>query len=353
MNIVHIASHMGNGAGKAIGGMAILGKMSGENTHRIVLLDTPQKLNHIVRCRNAGVEVVEYDKIQMVIADADVVVLNWWGGKLMDSFLEEFPDVPCRVVLWSHKNGYFDPPLPDLLINECDYLLATSPLTLENPNWCRNASLVYGCGDFQPELVLPKNDYALIQDRFTIGYVGSPSYKKLPPDYLDYCNSVIRQIPNCHFILAGETTTELQSDILRCGMERYFTLAGWVSNVDALLRTFDVFGYLLHPHTFATTENAVLEAMAAAVPTVISRDPLGMYLLEDRVSGFLVGSPEEYGSIMRELYESETLRKLMGQAGRIRTIQTYRPSENFERFNIACSLVAQMEKRVHSFRRKE
>ena len=348
MNILHITVHMGDGAGKAIGGLAILGSCSGEHTHRILLLDTPVKMNHIERCKDNGIEIIERDKTNAAIVAADVVVLSWWDGAVMDSFLAEFPEIPCRLLLWSHKNGYYDPPFPEGFVETFDALLATSPFTLENQNWQKKPhALVYGFGDFRPENVPVKPDYRLNGNRFTIGYVGMPGYKRLPPDCLDYFAEVIKLIPNVQFIMAGETSDEFRRDIANCGFEQYFDLLGWVSDIPALLSTFDVFGYLMRPDTSATTENSVVEAMAAAVPCVVSKPPIGKYLLEDAVSGFLIDNPEEYGRTMMKLYANSELRMRIGKAGREYAIHNYRVDENLERFNCACQRVSVIPEYVH------
>ena len=349
-NILHITVHMGDGAGKAIGGLAIMGSRSGKFTHRILLLDTPIKMNHIEKCKDNGIEIFKRDKTNDAIATADIVVLSWWGGTVMDSFLSEFTEIPCRVLLWSHKNGYYDPPFPEGFVETFDALLATSPFTLENQNWQKKLhALVYGFGDFRPENVPVKTDYHLNGDIFTIGYVGTPSYKKLPGNYLEYCKAVKQKIPNCHFVLAGEISDELRRDIDQHHMKPYFDLHGWVDDIYTLLKTFDVFGYLLRQDTFATTENAVIEAMASAVPVVVSKYPIGNYLLEDGISGFLADEPDEYGNIMYELYKDETLRGRIGKAGRMHTIQTYSTDENLKRFDTVCDLVMKKKKHIHTF----
>jgi len=341
---------MGDGAGKAISGFAIMGSRSGEQTHRILLLDTPVKFNHIKRCKDSGIEIIERGRAIEAIIAADIVILSWWGGAVMDSFLAEFSEIPCRTLLWSHKNGYYDPPFSVGFVEAFDGLLATSPFTLEKTELAqKQCALVYGFGDFIPENIPVKTDYGISGDRFTIGYVGTPSYKKLPVNFFEYCEVVKQKIPNCRFILAGEISDELQRDIKQHYLKSCFDIHGWVEDIYTLLRTFDVFGYLLRPDTFATTENAVIEAMASAVPTVMSKYPIGKYLLEDGISGFLADGPEQYGEIMYELYGNETLRKRTGEVGRMHTIQSYRTDENIERFNTACNLVMKNKKHIHNF----
>ena len=122
-----------------------------------------------------------------------------------------------------------------------------------------------------------------------------------------------------------------------------------MSDVGKLLLTFDVFGYLLCEETSATTENSVLEALAAGVPSVISRKPIGKYLFDDGVSGFLTDSPKHYGEILAKLYADEQLRVQIGRAGREHAIRTYRSDENLTRFNSACEVVMREQKSTHKF----
>lgn len=347
MNILHLAAHMGDGAGKAIGGLAVLGNKSGKDIHRVLLLDEPRKTNHIDRCCAVGVEVLPRDAAEFAINEADVIVLSWWGSSSMDTFLREFPNIPCRVMLWTHKNGFYDPPLSDALVRSCDKLLVTSPLTLENPAWS-DGTLVYGFGDFAPEKIPPKTDYSLNSDSFVIGYVGMPSYKRFPQNALDYMSKTISLIPDTVFVLAGEYSDEFKSDITLAGLADKVQLLGWTNDVLALLRTFDVFGYLLRSDSSATTENSVLEAMAAGLPVVMARKPVGKYLVRDGV-GFLADSPEEYAKNMLRIYESEDLRRTVGQAARKHIFTSCNASENLNYFQEACLKVIAKQKNIHKF----
>ncbi|MCW2278808.1 glycosyltransferase family 4 protein [Heliophilum fasciatum] len=338
---------MGDGAGKAIGGLAILGNKSGKDNHRILLLDEPRKTNHIDRCCAAGVNVLPRNMAGLAIDEADVVITSWWGSPIMDKFLREFPNIPCRVVLWTHKNGFYDPPLPDALVRSCDELLVTSPLTFENPAWS-DGTLVYGFGDFAPEKIRPKTDYSLNRDSFVIGYVGMPSYKRFPLNALDYMSTTIALIPDAVFVLVGEYSDEFKSSIILAGLEDKVRLLGWTNDALSLLRTFDVFGYLLRSDSSATTENSVLEAMAAGLPVVMSRKPVGKYLVKDG-TGFLVDSPGEYAQNLLRIYESEDLRRSLGQAARKHILTSCNVSENLNRFHEACLKVVAKQKYVHKF----
>ena len=54
MKVVHLTVHMGAGVGKAISGIVV---MDSKIQHVIVLLEKPNKMDHIERCRNEGIEV--------------------------------------------------------------------------------------------------------------------------------------------------------------------------------------------------------------------------------------------------------------------------------------------------------
>lgn len=347
MNILHITAHMGDGAGKAIGGLAIYGQRFQEDTHWILLLDAPKKTNHVDRCRDAGIEILTGSEAEAGIKWADIVVLSWWGSPSMDKFLTEYPEIPCRVVLWTHKNGFYDPPLPQSLVDSCDQLLVTSPVTFENPAW-RGGVLVSGYGDFDPADVPQKKDYTLAGNSLVIGYVGMPSYKRFPKNICDYIHRVLERVPHALFLFAGECSPGFRADLDSSGLTGCVKLLGWREDVLDLLSSFDVFGYLTRPDTSATTENSVLEAMAAALPVVMSRDPIGSYVL-GRDGGLLAASPEEYAEQIERLSCSEDLRRTLGQAARKRILSVCSVVENYSRFQQACGQAVQRQKYIHQF----
>jgi len=346
MNVLHIAAHMGDGAGKAIGGLSLIGQQRGDQ-HQILLLEQPRRQNHIDPCKAAGIEFVPVCEAPLAIAKADVVVISWWGSKTMDSYLRELPPVPCRILLWTHKNGFYDPPLSQNIVDACDHLLVTSPLSFENPAW-RGGTLVYGFGNFSAKAVPIKSDYSLSSENFRIGYVGMPGYKRFPADACDYFRAVLTEIPKARFIFAGEFSEEFRSDLERAGLSDRTTLLGWIENPSKLLPTFDVFGYLLRPDTSATTENSVLEGMAAALPVVMSREPVGKYIIGD-TAGILVETPQEFKCAMKRLYENQLLRQKMGQSARIKVLTESNMQENYDRFQRACRESVQKRKAIHSF----
>ncbi|MDR2357660.1 MAG: glycosyltransferase family 4 protein [Oscillospiraceae bacterium] len=330
--IVHITAHLGAGAGKAISGLAVADKAN--NRHSICLLAEPQRFNHIDYCRENGIPVHIGGDLERIIAENDIAVINWWEHRSTDALMADFPAVDCQKLVWLHRNGIYDPPLPQICLDFTDNFLVTSEFSKEHPK-LKNAPLVYGFGNFEPLDSEYKVDYSQNNDFFTVGFVGEPKYKKLPDDFLDYCEEVAGAIPNTRFVMAGEPEQALIDNVRDRRLQGYFDFRGWTENVRELLTSFDVFGYLLRPNTFATTENAVLEALAAGLPCVVSREPLGGYLLEDGKSGFLADSPKEYARIMKRLHDDGGLRRRVGTQAREYCAAKYVTADNVSRFDDA------------------
>jgi glycosyltransferase involved in cell wall biosynthesis len=345
MKILHIAAHLGAGAGKAIAGLILSDR---SNQHSVVLLAEPKKTNHIERLEKRGINIscIWENDIQIAINDSDIVILNFWGHDSLYKFLREFPQIPCRIALWSHVNGVLGIPLPVSLLKSCDRFLSTSEFTLDYPH-----DVIYGFGDYDANIFPCKENYALTQaDSFTIGFVGSPNYQKLAGDFVDYCLAVVERIPQARFVMAGEMSDDLMADIAASGMTNKFSFYGWVDNTTGLHAAFDVFGYPTAKNSFATTENVILEAMAAGVPTVLSSSPFGKYQLVDKESGFLFDTVQEYAEIMFNLYSDMDLREQIGKAGREYCKHKYSAERNVAAFDTAMrELMVEREKSIHSF----
>ncbi|WP_088188552.1 glycosyltransferase family 4 protein [Desulfosporosinus sp. FKA] len=341
MNVLHITAHLGAGAGKAIGGLAISDK---KNHHKIVLLCEPQKTNHIEKCKNNGVEVVLLNDINYTEYElwADVIIYNWWGHKTLDRFIEQHSLNREKSVLWAHVNGAYTPKPSEELLDTFDRYMVTSQFSIDAGVFdSKKTTLIYGFGDFEAEKIGPKSYYDTSVGVFTIGYVGSQDYQKLSPDFVEYCTKVIKKVPTVKFVLVGETNKQLVNAIESKGLTEYFDFKGWTDNVYECLHSFDVFAYPMNKNTFATTENVILEAMACGLPMAISRYPLGKYQLVDGESGFLFDTPDEYADIIYQLYTNKHLREAVGQKAREYAIDKYSLTDNIGKFNAKLNEVAE------------
>lgn len=357
MRILHIAAHMGAGAGKAISGMAISDR---ENKHRIILLDRPEKSDHIIRCRQRGIEVLictEKEQIKREVSEADVVVVNWWHHPLTYKALAEISEIPARIVLWSHVNGLNYPVLKPEFAAGFDACMFTSEASFHNPDWKdadragiqEHSALVYGMGDFQPQGFPAKQRYD-ITHKIRIGYVGSLDYAKLHPDFASWLKAAAECDKNIRFEIAGDLSQALSDDVEKMGISEYVQFLGFRMDIQELLPSWDIFIYLLNPFNFATTENALLEAMASGLPVVASDGAVERTIIEDGENGLFASEKNTFAQKIKELSENMELRKALGRKAREDMIEKYDSERNRFRFNTVINKVMNNPKKTHDFK---
>lgn len=359
MKILHIAVHMGAGAGKAISGIALSDKA---NEHNIILLDEPEKYDHIKRCEQNGISVKvcpTAEEEREAVSKADVIVVSWWHHPLTYRTLMNIADIPSRLLLWCHVNGLYYPELNPAFISCFDACMFTSKISFQNERWStqekteiyEKTTLVYGMGDFQPEKFPQKTDYKVKQGKMRVGYVGSLDYAKMHPDFTGWIKAAIEKNKDISFELAGDVTSELRHDVMEQGLSDCVNFLGFRENVKELLTQWDAFIYLLNPCNFATTENALLEAMACGLPVVASSGAVERSIVEDGKDGMLAGDGESFAAQLDRLVKSYELRKTLGQGARADIIRKYDIRENILRFDSVVWNIASRDKKLHDFKK--
>lgn len=355
MNILHIAAHLGGGAGKAISGMAIQGKENFPDIHKILLLQYPEKSRYVRECQENGVWVGIWNGDETPLKWADVIVVSWWNHPLMARFLRTFPLTSRPMILWSHVNGCHYPMLSCSFIDRFDRVLFTSPYSLKNPVWTSEEServgacseIVWGMGRFMPEQIEAKAAYNN-QGNFTIGYIGTLNYGKLHPQFIAYCKAVCNRIPEAKFVMAGDRNEALKQEVHFAGLEKHFSFLGYVTDVPALMRSFDVFGYLLNPQHYGTTENVLLEAMACGVMPVVLRQNTEQSIVPPE-EAYVIDGPEEYGARMSYLWDQSDRRAQLSYAARDYVRQHFDSAANTARFRRVCQQALEQVPKTHNF----
>jgi len=356
MRILHVAAHLGGGAGKAIAGIILSGRKSADST--IVLLDEPQNKFYVNLLIDGGIPVyVKPDgkEICRLISENDIIIFDWWGHPLMIEMMINLPQIKFRAIIWNHINGCSYPYLPSDFIRKFEYSLYTSKYSFENALWnsddkeyiLNHSDIVYGIGDFNPESVTPKNDYSA-RDNFIVGYSGTLNYAKINPEFLKYYGTLIERIPNIKFLMLGDPSEELMNDIKRLGMEKYFEFPGYVSNVMDYLREMNVFAYLLNRNSYATTENSLIEAMAVGLPIIVLNNPVERHIIYKNINGYLVNSEKEFCNLVCDL-ENESKAGLIGQLARKYCKENYSPKGNSDKLYKVCAHIMKFSKREHHF----
>lgn len=342
INILHITVHLGGGVGKAISGIAIQGQQDHIHQHRILLLQPPEKDGYVKLCQTHGIRVELLDEKKEPFEWADVIVVSWWNHPAMDRFLMNFPQTFAARVLWSHVNGVYYPMLPYQMAAFFDGILFTSPFSLQNTAWsisqkqeiAARSHLVYGMGQFDPTVIPSKQVYKK-EDRFVVGYVGTLNYGKLHPQFVSYCQAACKRLPQIQFVMVGDKDAELERDICKAGLQERFTFTGFVPNVLDYMRSFDVFGYLLNPTHYGTTENVLLEAMACGLPVIVMKQNVEQFIIPDE-AGYLVENEQQYVDKVEFLYHHPDHRQKLGQQARRHVITHYDAQKNTNVFHQAC-----------------
>lgn len=309
--VLHITAHLGGGVGKVLSGISsFAARNQSKYQHKIILLEAPEKLNFVSVCKENGVDIQvanNFEDVAQAMHEADIVQLEWWHHPKFAQFLALFPEVPARVVVWSHISGCNYPFLPPAFFRSVDKFIFTSDYSYENPYWQdneredaqRQCMMINSSGGF--EYIVNKRE---THSGFNIGYIGTQSFSKLNPDFAKYCKGV-SDIPDSKFIMVGDKENQwaLKAQVEQAGLSGQFEFVDYVNNVSSEFSRFDVFGYILNPEHYGTTENVLLEAMAAGLPVVCLNQCAEKFLVKHNETGLLVNNVEEYTNAMRYLYD--------------------------------------------------
>lgn len=346
--VLHITPHLGGGAGKAISGIVTdLKKFS--NT--ILMLEEPVDTRYSDICRKAGATVIissDEEIIRQKIFSADIVVLNWWAHPLEVDMLQkvDFGNVP--VILWSHINGLSYPYLTYDFLKCFDGIMFTSPCAFENYMWSENersdiistAKIVYGTGKFYPQMQKCKSTY-LVSDKIKICYSGTLDYSKLSRNFPKIIKHISGKCDNAQFYLFGKYSEDFKENFLKeLGCENVF-FCGFTNDIENILTTMDIFCYPLAKENYATTENALLEAMAAGLPVVVMDNPAERSIVENGKTGIIARSAEEFCEAVLKLCSDEKQREVIGKNARGSVIDKYSFDVNLNAF---CSYIDSVKK---------
>ena len=133
---------------------------------------------------------------------------------------------------------------------------------------------------------------------------------------------VCKELPNAVFLIAGtfyeegEYAQEIRAMIQSLGLEKNVKLLGFVGNPVPLLKMSNAFCMLSHSEGFS---NALLEAMACGVPSVVTRVGGNPEAIRDGENGFLVPVADEATSAERLLFLLRNPQRAaqIGQAGQL------------------------------------
>lgn len=356
IKIIHITPHAGGGVGNVISKLSTAN--DGRMKHKVILLEKPVKNFFVNQIQDAGVEVLVSPNAATIlknIEECDIVIIHWWHHPKTSRFLYDFPQIPARVIIWSHISNLTVPALnPNILLKATRVLLTTEASyeaeifsNIREDILRTRTGVVYGCGGFDNFPEINRQEH----DGFNIGYLGLIDFSKLHPDFIEFCKAV--KIDNAKFILAGDAPIKeyIENQVEIKGVQNEFIYKGYVNDVIPVLSEFDVLGYPLMPFHTCTTENSVLEAMAAEVPPVLLNQLTERYIVQNEKTGILVSSIEEYGNAMRYLYMHPNIRKAIGKNAREYVLKKYTLNKFIDSFYENCEAAMNYAKNKMDFKK--
>lgn len=317
--LLHIAAHMGGGAGKAISGII---KNLPQYDNTLLLLESPVEMIYINECLEKKISLVvssDTKQILKLALESDAVVFDWWFHPLSVNVLNALDNIDVRLLLWSHINGIFYPYLPYKFINLFDGCMFTSPCVFENDYWKEEeknkikslSEIVYGMGEFKAENNTAKEDYD-IKDYLKIGYSGTLNFSKMNEKFPEICEIVHKKIPDVIFEFYGKC----EEGFKKLFNDKYVEFKGYSNKLEEILPDMDIYCYLLNAENFATTENALLEAMAVGLPVIVLNNPAERCIVSNNETGLIAENKEQIIMHIQTLYSDKELRKRLGSNAR-------------------------------------
>src|SRR5580704_5056441 len=124
--------------------------------------------------------------------------------------------------------------------------------------------------------------------------------------------AVVHEFPSARFVLAGdgEQRPRFEEQVRKLALEQNFLFLGRRTDIPKILACCDI---AVLPSRAEGLPNAVLEYMAAGLPTVVSRVGGNSELVEDEVTGLLVPSEDAVAlstALLRYLRNPEEMSKI-------------------------------------------
>ncbi len=355
--VLHIMPHMGPGVGKAVSALSVIAaKTKSKFRHEVLLLEKPVNLKYITICKENGVDVFWLqEKIELIniISDADIVQLEWWHHPLVLGFLRDLSQIPIRLTAWSHISGCNYPVIPAGFINLPEHFFFTTAYSYENPFWNEaekqkillKSTIACGAGGYDNVSgVVPRT-----HSGFNIGFIGTLDFRKLNPEFVDFCAEI--NIPDAKFILVGDPANKhsVIEQAREKNIENKFEFTGFTHDVKAEFERFDVFGYLLNPDHYGSTDNALLEAMGAGMPIIVLNQCGEKHVIKHMETGIIINNKKEYGQAVKYLYENPEERKRLGENARKSAFDEFSPQSTMHKLHRQYETVISVSKKCYKF----
>lgn len=359
LHVLHVTAHLGGGVGKVLSRLVEESARTRDGVrHTIAMLEAPEKQQFVEHVQAHGGTVLvcpSLATLDRLAAAADIVQLEWWHHPAIAAWLCSGNLPVMRLIVWAHVSGLHPPLILPDFVRAPHRFLFTSPCSLEHPALLALAEpavrsrmdAVFSSGGFD-DLPLPSPRPP--GKTLRAGYVGTLNFAKLHPQLLTYLAAVT--LPDFRLALVGDPTTgaELQAQAAAQGIAHRLDLRGYCTDIAAVLADFDVLVYLLNPLHYGTTENALLEAMAAGVVPIVLDNPAERHLVRHGETGLRVASPEGFADALNWLAEHPEARQRLSANAVAEIRRRFSGAHTHQALNRHYAAVVREDKRPFDFR---
>lgn len=195
---------------------------------------------------------------------------------------------------------------------------------------------------------LKKYDIGCAQNSLIIGTVARFTRQKGHTYLINAAPQIVEKFPHVRFVFIGDGPLrfDLENQIKKLKIEKYFKFLGFRQDVEDLLQLFDIF---LLPSLYEGLPNVVLEAMASAKPVIATAVDGTVEAVETGITGFLIPSekPEAISKTINFLLKDPQKIRAMGEKGRKRAKLYFSMEKQIKQFEeMYDSLIAKKVKGI-------
>jgi glycosyltransferase involved in cell wall biosynthesis len=336
MNVLHIIPRwIGGGPERHLIELARQDKLQGlAINRRVIVLDRPISAPLLVAARKFGMTIVSQrwgDALDHEFEEIDIVDVTYWNHPLISQLLSRsLPE--CRVVFQVAVAGNT---LPQIVSPE---------LTTYADAWVLSAPNGFGASHLENQHSLVENIPAIADmsrlDKYQskthegvrASYLGSLAPTKLHAGLPNIIAQVDRSV---RFDLFGDADTftiqQLSSRLELYEVADRVFVHGHVEDIAEALSETDIFVHPLNPHSYATSEKSLQEAMWLGLPPVMLTGTAADGWLEHGVNGYLASDETSFAEIVNDLAFNTLTRRSIGLAAQSYARKHFDPQKNARR----------------------
>lgn len=321
MKILHLIPRLiGGGPERSILTVAAESADLGVTHHRtFAVLDVPVTPRLLIAARKLDIRVVirpDPETLRQLIAEADVLEIEYWNHPLLTALLRHVELPPARVIVCSHILGTSAPQILTAELGRfADRLIFTSELTRSSA-----AARTAGDAGIPIDVIFAISDMNRLvgfarqsHDGCVFGYLGTVNDAKMHPRFAEMAASA--RHPDVRFLIygGGGGGKALRQRLVDLGLGDRAAVMGHTEDIRAAFQQMDVFGYPLTEHTSATSEKALQEAMWVGIPPLVFDHGGVRLLVEHEHTGLVVSTEAEYVASIDRLAGDAALRERLGK----------------------------------------